>query len=44
VTDPVGNRTRLFFTDLKRNAGLSDEAFRFEVPAGVDVVEAPIGN
>jgi len=44
VTDPLGNRTRLFFTDLQRNVGLPDDRFRFEVPAGVDVVEAPIGN
>ena len=44
VTDPLGNRTRLFFTDLQRNVGLPDERFHFEVPAGVDVVEAPLGN
>jgi outer membrane lipoprotein carrier protein len=44
VTDPLGNRTRLFFTDLQRNVGLADDRFRFEVPAGVDVVEAPLGN
>ncbi|MDX2167581.1 MAG: outer membrane lipoprotein chaperone LolA [Deltaproteobacteria bacterium] len=44
VTDPLGNRTRLYFTDLKRNVGLADERFQFEVPAGVDVVEAPLGN
>jgi chaperone LolA len=44
VTDPLGNRTRLYFTDLQRNVGLSDDRFTFEVPAGVDVVEAPLGN
>ena len=44
VTDPIGNITRLQFTDLRRNVGLPDDAFQFEAPAGVDVVEAPIGN
>jgi len=44
VNDPLGNRTRLFLTDLKRNSGLTDDRFHFTVPAGVDVVEAPIGN
>lgn len=44
VTDPLGNRTRLYFTDLQRNVGLPDERFQFEVPDGVDVVEAPLGN
>ncbi len=44
ITDPLGNHTRLFFTNLQRNVGLSDERFQFEVPAGVDVVEAPLGN
>lgn len=44
VTDPIGNITKLQFTDLRRNVGLKADEFRFEVPAGVDVVEAPIGN
>lgn len=44
VTDPIGNVTKLRFSDLRRNVGLTDDAFRFEVPPGVDVVEAPIGN
>ena len=44
VTDPIGNITKLQFTDLRRNVGLKPEEFRFDVPAGVDVVEAPIGN
>ena len=30
--------------DLHRNVGLDDDAFHFEVPPGVDVVEAPIGT
>jgi outer membrane lipoprotein carrier protein len=44
VTDPIGNITKLQFSDLHRNVGLSDDAFHFEAPPGVDVVEAPIGN
>jgi outer membrane lipoprotein carrier protein len=44
VVDPVGNITRLRFSDLHRNTGLDDAQFHFEVPADVDVVDAPIGN
>ena len=44
VTDPIGNVTKLQFSDLRRNVGLADDAFQFEAPPGVDVVEAPIGN
>jgi outer membrane lipoprotein carrier protein len=44
ITDPVGNITRLRFSDLRRNTDLEDAQFHFEVPAGVDVIEAPIGN
>ncbi|MGD9763046.1 MAG: outer membrane lipoprotein carrier protein LolA [Candidatus Binatia bacterium] len=44
VTDPMGNVTRLRFSGMRRNVDPADEAFRFEVPPGVDVVEAPIGN
>jgi outer membrane lipoprotein carrier protein len=44
IVDPVGNVTRLRFSALRRNTGLDDAQFRFEVPPGVDVIEAPIGN
>lgn len=44
IRDPLGNVTRLKFSDLKRNSGLPDSLFQFEVPPGVDVVEAPIGD
>jgi outer membrane lipoprotein carrier protein len=44
VVDPVGNVTRLVFSDLKRNTGVDEAQFHFEVPAGVDLIEAPIGN
>jgi outer membrane lipoprotein carrier protein len=41
VTDPLGNVTRLAFSNLKRDVGLEDSQFTFEVPPGVDVVEPP---
>jgi outer membrane lipoprotein carrier protein len=41
VTDPLGNITRLTFSNLKRGVGVDDEQFVFRVPPGVDVVEAP---
>ncbi len=44
VVDPVGNVTRLSFSEQQRNTGLADAEFQFEVPAGVDVVEAPLGK
>jgi len=44
VADPLGNITRLRFSDLRRNTGLDDAQFKFDVPPGVDVIEAPIGN
>jgi len=33
----------LRFSDLQRNRGVDDSLFRFDVPPGVDVIEAPIG-
>jgi outer membrane lipoprotein carrier protein len=44
IVDPLGNITRLRFSDLRRNTGVDDAQFRFVVPPGVDVIEAPIGN
>lgn len=41
VTDPLGNVTRLAFTNLKRDVGLDDSKFKFAVPPGTDVVEPP---
>ncbi len=43
VVDALGNVTRIRFSALKRNVGLADDMFRFEVPKGVDVIEAPVG-
>jgi len=41
VQDPLGNRSKLTFRNVRRNQGLSDTLFEFAVPAGVDVLEAP---
>jgi outer membrane lipoprotein carrier protein len=43
VRDPVGNVTKLRFTELRRNVGLPDSRFTFAVPPGVDIIEVPIG-
>ncbi len=44
VTDPIGNVTRLRFSELRRNVGPAADTFRFDVPPGIDVVDAPLGN
>jgi len=41
IRDPVGNITKLQFSDLKRDSGVDDELFVFNVPPGAEVVEAP---
>jgi hypothetical protein len=41
VTDPLGNVTRLAFSNPQRDAGLVDAQFTFGVPPGTDVVEPP---
>lgn len=41
VTDPLGNVSRLKLSNVRRNTGVSDETFAFQVPAGVDVLDAP---
>jgi outer membrane lipoprotein carrier protein len=38
LEDVQGNRTRFRFEGLRENTGLPDKLFRFEVPAGVEVV------
>jgi outer membrane lipoprotein carrier protein len=43
IRDPLGNVTKLVFSNLRRNLGLEDAFFRFEVPPGVDIIEAPVG-
>jgi outer membrane lipoprotein carrier protein len=41
VEDPGGNVNHIFFANISTNVGLKDESFRFEIPEGVDVIEAP---
>jgi len=43
VRDPMGNLTRLQFSDLKRDKGVDDDLFVFHIPQGAEVVEAPTG-
>jgi outer membrane lipoprotein-sorting protein len=38
--DPVGNVTKVEFSDLRTNTGVSDAAFAFTPPSGTDVVES----
>ncbi len=39
VTDPLGNTTRVSFTNIERETALGDDLFRFELPPGIDLVE-----
>ena len=41
VEDPGGNINQIFFTKAKTNVGLKDEIFKFEIPKGVTIIEAP---
>lgn len=41
--DPLGNRTRVEFQDVRRNTGLGDDLFAFRVPEGVQVLDLPGG-
>jgi outer membrane lipoprotein carrier protein len=41
ITDPLGTTTSLVFTDEARNVAIAADRFRFEPPAGVDVVSPP---
>jgi outer membrane lipoprotein carrier protein len=38
IEDPQGNRTRFRFENVRENTGLADRLFRFDVPAGVEVI------
>jgi outer membrane lipoprotein carrier protein len=44
IHDPLGNVSRLRFEHIQRNLDLPDDRFVFQVPPGVDVVSAPIGQ
>ncbi len=39
AVDRQGGRSAFTFSNLKENAGLSDNTFRFRIPRGVDVVQ-----
>jgi outer membrane lipoprotein carrier protein len=41
VEDPGGNINQIVFSKMKTNVGLKDSAFEFQMPDGVDVIEAP---
>jgi outer membrane lipoprotein-sorting protein len=38
TVDDQGGRSTFSFTNLKENVGLTDKAFEFKIPRGVDVV------
>jgi outer membrane lipoprotein carrier protein len=40
-SDDYGNTTRLRFSDIRTNTGVSDKFFTFNTPAGVEVVNMP---
>jgi len=40
ITDPLGNVTRLHFSNIDRKAALDDTLFQFTAPPGVDVIDA----
>ena len=44
IFDPLGNVSRLRFSDIRRNQNLPDKDFVFEVPPGVDVITPPIAQ
>ena len=35
ITDPLGNTTRVSFTNIDRETALEDDLFRFELPPGM---------
>ncbi|GBD26434.1 Outer-membrane lipoprotein carrier protein [bacterium HR30] len=41
VKDPLGNTSKLTLANVRRNSGLADDFFRFQVPEGTDVLDAP---
>lgn len=41
VRDPLGNVSTLRFRNLRRNVGLKDDRFVFEIPPDVDIITAP---
>jgi outer membrane lipoprotein carrier protein len=44
IRDPLGNATRVDLKDMRRNEEVDETLFRFDRPAGMDVIEAPTGR
>ena len=44
IQDPLGNVTRLQFDHIQRNTSVPDDQFVFQVPPGVDVINAPMAE
>ncbi len=44
ITDPLGNTTRISFTNIDREIVLGDDLFKFELPPGIDLVEPLPGS
>lgn len=42
IHDPLGNVSTLRFSKLRRNVGLAESRFTFDVPEGVDIITAPV--
>ena len=41
IIDAFGQRSQLRFSQVEANVRLADEAFRFVVPKGADLIESP---
>jgi outer membrane lipoprotein carrier protein len=41
IIDPIGNTTRVRFSNIDRKSSLDESLFRFTVPDGVDIVDTP---
>jgi outer membrane lipoprotein carrier protein len=41
IEDPGGNINHIFFANMSTNVGLKDQAFSFQIPEGVEVIEMP---
>ncbi len=41
IIDPIGNTTKVHFSNIDRKGPLDESLFRFTVPSGVDIVDTP---
>jgi len=44
IIDPIGNTTRVRFSNIDRKGSLDESLFRFTVLPGVDIVDTPSGS